>query len=80
MKTWYENYGEDADGNRGVRTLMYELENTDEEKSDISQILYDFNFSSEDSGTTEIEYDGVNIEVLVEDYSDELKEIEERKY
>ena len=32
MKCYYENFGEDADGNRGVKTLFYEIEESDNEE------------------------------------------------
>ena len=32
MRTYYENYGEDIDGNRGVRTLIHELTKDDDEE------------------------------------------------
>jgi len=32
MKCYYENYGEDIDGNRGVKTLFYEIEENDREE------------------------------------------------
>ena len=32
MRAYYENYGEDIDGNRGVRTLIHELTKDDEEE------------------------------------------------
>ena len=32
MRAYYENYGEDIDGNRGVRTLIHELTKDDDEE------------------------------------------------
>ena len=32
MRAYYETYGEDIDGNRGVRTLIHELTKDDEEE------------------------------------------------
>ena len=32
MRSYYDNYGEDIDGNRGVRTLIHELTKDDDEE------------------------------------------------
>lgn len=41
MRAYYENYGEDIDGNRGVRTLIHELTKDDEEeiKAQVAEYL-----------------------------------------
>ena len=41
MRTYYENYGEDIDGNRGVRTLIHELTKDDDEdiKAQVQEYL-----------------------------------------
>ena len=41
MRTYYENYGEDIDGNRSVRTLIHELTKDDDEdiKAQIEEYL-----------------------------------------
>jgi len=31
MKSWIENHGEDIDGNRGMQTVCYEIEDSDRE-------------------------------------------------
>jgi len=73
MKVWREEYGADADGNRGVMQTMYELEHTDEEKQEIAEILYDgFVNLSGVTGEENIEYNGIEIEVEIEEYYDEL--------
>lgn len=77
MKTWKENYGEDADGNRGQMVTMYELEGTDAEIEDIAEILYDSFIDGEVQGLKEIEYEGLTIEVEISDYQDKLIELAE---
>ena len=41
MRAYYENYGEDIDGNRGVRTLIHELTKDDDEdiKAQVQEYL-----------------------------------------
>ena len=41
MRTYYENYGEDIDGNRSVRTLIHELTKDDDEdiKAQVQEYL-----------------------------------------
>ena len=41
MRAYYENYGEDIDCNRGVRTLIHELTKDDEEeiKAQVAEYL-----------------------------------------
>ncbi len=77
MKTWRENYGADADGNRGQMVTMYELEGTDAEIEDIAEILYDSFIDGEVQGLKEIEYEGLTIEVEISDYQEELIELAE---
>lgn len=73
MKTWREVYGEDADGNRGVMTDMYELEYTKQEKEDIAEILYEaFVSLCGITGGATIVYNDIEIEVEIEEYHDEL--------
>ena len=74
MKTWRENYGTDADGNRGVMVDMYELEHTDDEVAEIVEIIYEDFLQGEVKGTKEIELDGINVEIYMEDYKDEIVE------
>ena len=78
MKVWQENYGQDADGNRGMMITDYELEYTTQEQEEIAEILYNKGYTSEDTGSAEIEYEGIDyVEVDVEEYVDELKALEE---
>lgn len=77
MKTWRENYGADADGNRGQMVTMYELEGTDAEIEYIAEILYDSFIDGEVQGLKEIEYEGLTIEVEISDYQEELIELAE---
>ena len=77
MKVWKENYGADADGNRGEMVTMYELEGTDAEIEDIAEILYDSFIDGEVQGLKEIEYEGLTIEVEISDYQDKLIELAE---
>lgn len=74
MKKKYENYGEDTDGNRGVKTLMCELEDTRQEREEIAELLYE-KFLHRITGEVEIEYEDLTIEVKIEDYLKELVEI-----
>ena len=74
MKTWRENYGADADGNRGEMVDMYELEHTDEEISDIVEIIYEDFIQGRVKGVKEIELDGINVEIDVGDYKDDILE------
>ena len=62
MRTWKEN-GND----------MYELEYTKQEKVDIAKILYEafINLCGIVGGAT-IKYKGIDIEVEIEEYHDEL--------
>ena len=41
MRAYYENYGEDIDGNRGVRMLIHELTKDDDEdiKAQVQEYL-----------------------------------------
>lgn len=41
MKVWRENYGEDADGNRGEMRNMYELDDSKAEREQIIEKLVD---------------------------------------
>jgi hypothetical protein len=77
MRTWNENYGADADGNRGEMRTFYELEGTKQEREDIAEILYDSFIEGEVQGLKEIDYEGLTIEVEVSDYQDELIELAE---
>lgn len=74
MRTWKEVYGDDIDGNRGIIVDMYELEHTDEEISAIVEILYEDFLQGDTKRTKEIELDGINIEVDIEDYKDKILE------
>ena len=53
MRAYYENYGEDIDGNRGVRTLIHEIDNDDEEeiKAQVQEYLSTLE-EDEDPGQT----------------------------
>ena len=75
MITWDENYGEDADGNRGWNVTMYKLEDTKQEREEIAYILYERD-ASLDKRVITIEYEGVDIEVIPFDYTAEVKELE----
>ena len=76
MTTWYENYGADADGNRGVKTLFWELEDTEEEREEIAEILFEMGTESGSTGMTEITYEGIDIDVDTSDYTEELTQLE----
>ena len=73
METCKEEWGSDADGNRGILVDMYKLEYTKQEKEDIAKILYEaFRSLCGLTGVATIEYKGVEIEVEIEEYYDEL--------
>lgn len=71
------NYGADADGNRGETAYFYELENTKQEMFDIASILFHQGVASDETGAMEIEYEGITIEVKIEDYKDLIFGLEE---
>lgn len=73
MQVWYENYGADADGNRGVKTLMWELEGTEQEIREIAELIREADHGSDDVGiNVSITYEGIDMEVDVDDYMDEI--------
>ena len=72
------NYGADRDGNRGHSVTSYELEHTQDEKDEIAEVLFDNGTTSECSGTYEINYNGICIEVDAEEYSVEIKKLEDK--
>lgn len=73
MKVWEENYGADADGNRGVPTTFTELEASD--CDDVVEALYSTFIDGTFDGTIEIEInDGFIFNVEVNDYLAELVE------
>ncbi len=71
------NYGADADGNRGMKVTEYELEHTKEEIEEIATILFELGTTSEDTGNAEIAYDGIDIDVDISDYKEEIKGMED---
>lgn len=83
----HETFGEDADGNRGVRVWCHEFENTAEECEEIASLLYEGFVEGETEGNVVVSFNNPNtdedveIEVEIEDYVDLLiskvkKEIE----
>lgn len=75
MLCYKELYGCDADGNRGVYTINYEI--TDEDNDEVCEKLYDL-FLEDASGTQcilmycHITGEDIEVEVELEDYLDEL--------
>lgn len=71
-------YGSDIDGNRGVPQVTYDFEDTEEERKEIAQKLYDYFLCGEYQGSKIIEMwcpvicDDIEVEVKIEDYSTEL--------
>lgn len=71
-------YGTDLDGNRGVLQVAYDFEDTEEERKEIAQKLYDYFLCGEYKGIKSIEMwcpvicDDIEVEVNIEDYSTEL--------
>ena len=56
MLSYYENYGEDIDGNRGVRTLIHELTKDDDEeiKAQVQEYLSTLNEDDDLDSTLDI--------------------------
>lgn len=80
MKTWTENYGADIDGNRGVPTLMWELEETPEERAEIAAIISEAGHMAFDKGKQTITYEDIEMEVFIEDYEEELQDLDNEWY
>lgn len=77
MEIWTEkNYGADADGNRGVKMTMFELDDSEEERLDIAEHLILKGYTAEDSGSVEITFHGIDMDVDVAEYSAEIAELE----
>ena len=76
MKCYKENYGADADGNRGTASISYVIESTDNDE--ICEKLYDRFISGEDTGKhnvfmyCHITDEEIEVEVDIEDYIDNL--------
>jgi len=74
MKIERDLYGADADGNRGIDVVSVELDDSPEEREEIVEKIYETFLDGRVSGTVEIELEGYDVEVYIEDYLDELKE------
>jgi hypothetical protein len=78
MLFFQETYGEDADGNRGHKTWVCEFENTNEEKEEIADCLYEDFIGGETEGEFVImlcnpyTQEDMGVEVNIEDYLDLL--------
>jgi len=76
MKFYKENYGADADGNRGVASISYVIESTDTDE--ICEKLYDRFISGEVTGKhnifmyCHITDEEIEIEIDIEEYIDDL--------
>lgn len=76
MKFYKETYGADADGNRGVPTIDYEIEKKD--KTEICEKLYDIFLEGETTGKHNIFMycnlidEEIEIEIDIEEYIDDL--------
>lgn len=75
MRIWKEKYGCDADGNRGVMMTFYELENTQDERWEIAEKLYESFVDLTTVKMHEIEYEDIVIEVELDEYYPELLEM-----
>jgi len=78
MKIWQELYGSDIDGNRGVMQTFWELDGSEEEQEDIAEILHSEGVGSSEMGRHNIEYLEMDIDVYIEDYSEEIAYLETR--
>lgn len=67
MRAYKENYGADADGNRGVMQWVYELESSDDEEI-ISQILDTYPDADDRPYSMVVTIDDVEFEIDVCDY------------
>ena len=56
MRSYYENYDEDIDGNRGVRTLIHELTKDDDEeiKAQVQEYLSTLEEDEDPDDTIEV--------------------------
>lgn len=76
MKFYEENYGADADGNRGRETISYEIEDSD--RAEILYKLYDLFLDGTVNGEHNIFMycylidDEIEISVNIEDYIEDL--------
>lgn len=76
MKCFKNIYGADADNNRGMQVIDYEIESTDNDE--ICEKLYDRFISGEDTGKhnifmyCHITDEEIEVEVDIEDYIDNL--------
>lgn|SRR5574343_2975 len=81
MKCFKNTYGADADNNRGMQVIDYEIESTD--KDEICEKLYDLFISGETKGKHNIfmycyiKDEDVEIEVDIEDYIEDLIQLAE---
>lgn len=76
MKKWMETYGEDADGNRGTKVQMFELDDSIYERSDIAELLILKGLSTEDSGSTTVDYEDCEVPITIEEYHEEMRLLE----
>lgn len=72
MEVYTENYGADADGNRGVKTTFAELDESDNEA--VIEKLYKYFVDGTTDGKFEIEIDGFDFDVYLDEYLDGLIE------
>lgn len=76
MKFYKEVYGQDADNNRGMAVINYEIEK--EDRDEVCEKLYDRFISGEDTGKhnvfmyCHITDEEIEIEVDIKDYIDNL--------
>jgi len=76
MLCYKELYGDDADGNRGMQMVSYEIEEDD--KDDIVEQLYDVFLEGETTGTQVILLychilgEDIEVEVGIDDYIEDL--------
>ena len=56
MRAYYENYGEDIDGNRGQKKLFYEIDDDDEEeiKAQVQEYLSTLKEDEDPDDTIEV--------------------------
>jgi len=68
MKTYIDkNYGADADGNRGITVIEYELEQSDAEEI-IAQILDEYPDSDDRPASMMVTIGGIELEIDVGDW------------
>jgi hypothetical protein len=81
MLCYKEIYGDDADGNRGMAVINYEI--TDDDKDEVCEKLYDLFIDGETGEQCILMYchltgEDVSVEVDIDEYIDELIKVADK--